>query len=81
MAITKRSVLLNQQADAGDDTKLDWYGAMAEISYHNLTAMVAMTDIGGGKDNYWSDAAVGWEGGDDATEFMGYNSVLISDFL
>lgn len=64
----------------GENSKIDWYGAMVEANYDDLTIMLAMTDIGGGKKTGWSDAAVGWKGGDDATEFMGYNSVLISDF-
>ena len=63
-----------------ENSKIDWFGAMVEANYHDLTVMLAMTDIGGGKKTGWKDAAVGWEGGDDATEFMGYNSVLISDF-
>lgn len=63
-----------------ENSKIDWFGAMVEANYHDLTVMLAMTDIGGGKKTGWEDAAVGWEGGDDATEFMGYNSVLISDF-
>ena len=64
----------------GEKSKIDWFGAMAEVDYHDLTVMLAMTDIGGGKKTGWSDAAVGWKGGDDATSFMGYNSVLIDDF-
>lgn len=68
------------QIGEGENSKIDWFGAMVEANYHDLTVMLAMTDIGGGKKTGWTDAAVGWEGGDDATEFMGYNSVLISDF-
>ncbi len=68
----------------GQGTKIDWFGAKAEVNYQNITAMIALTDIDGGKNSGWTDAAVGWsgqpDGSDDGTEFMGYNSVMISDF-
>ncbi len=65
---------------------ISWHGLMAEAGYDNITMMVSMVDVGGGKNAGLSDAAVGWGTvGDttepeDQTEFNGYNSMMINDF-
>ncbi|WP_196221176.1 OprD family outer membrane porin [Sansalvadorimonas verongulae] len=63
----------------GEKSSLSWFGLMAGMNFGKFSTSVSMTDIGDAKGGI-PDAGVPWQGGEDSTEFNGYNSVQINDF-